>query len=236
MNSTPFSAPDWRTELRRRLGTLWLIKSLGTICWIASFFTGYFWVLRNPLTPAFVMPLTPLDRLVPFSAESLVLYASLWLYVSLAPALVKNFRELFSYGVATLVLSAIGLAIFLYLPTVVPASDVQFPVLSMLRGVDLAGNACPSLHVAFAVFTGLWLDRIAREMGARRVILALNWLWCVGIVYSTLATRQHVVLDVVAGALLGYAVARLHMRALAWAQARLGDPAATPAVGRLSGF
>jgi len=49
---------------------------------------------------------------VPFRPEALLLYASLWVYVSIAPALLKNFRELFSYGVATLALSAIGLASF----------------------------------------------------------------------------------------------------------------------------
>jgi membrane-associated phospholipid phosphatase len=68
--------------------------------------------------------------------------------------------------------------------------------------------------VAFAVFTALWLDRILREMRTGRGLLAFNWLWCVGIVYSTLATRQHVVLDVAAGALLGVVMALAHMRAL----------------------
>jgi len=32
----------------------------------------------------------------------------------------------------------------------------------------------------------------------------LNVAWCLGIVYSTLATKQHVLLDVIPGALLGY--------------------------------
>ena len=42
-----------------------------------------------------------------------------------------------------------------------------------------------------------------------------NMLWCGAIVYSTLATKQHVVLDVVGGLALGAAAG--------WASARLAD-------------
>jgi membrane-associated phospholipid phosphatase len=50
------------------------------------------------------------------------------------------------------------------------------------------------------------------KMGAGRGLRALNWLWCAGILYSTVATRQHVALDVLAGAALGAAVAVVHLR------------------------
>jgi membrane-associated phospholipid phosphatase len=101
--------------------------------------------------------------------------------------------------------------------------------------VDLAGNACPSLHVAFAVFTGIWMDRLLKEMRSAHVLLALNWLWCLGIVYSTLATRQHVVLDVIAGAALGALTASVHLAALRW-RVLPGEPAPVRAsVGRAPG-
>ena len=78
------------------------------------------------------------------------------------------------------------------------------------------------MHVVgiFAVFTAIWLARILRETGAGGGLRALNWLWCAGIVYSTLATRQHVALDAVAGAALGAAFAILHMRLLGALRAR----------------
>jgi membrane-associated phospholipid phosphatase len=87
-----------------------------------------------------------------------------------------------------------------------PSSDIvwsQHPLTAFLKNVDASGNACPSLHVAFAVFTLGWLHRLLHEMGAGLTIKTVNWLWCAAIVYSTIATRQHVVLDVVAGAALG---------------------------------
>jgi membrane-associated phospholipid phosphatase len=68
--------------------------------------------------------------------------------------------------------------------------------------------------VAFAVFTAVWFERLLRQMGAGRLVRALNWLWCLGILYSTVAIRQHVWLDVLAGAVLGATVAVVHLRLL----------------------
>ena len=218
MDTSPLiSAHPWRTQLRQRIGILWVVKALGVPGWIAAFFWGYFWVLRNPLAELTIMPLTVLDRLVAFRPEALVLYASLWVYVSLAPALLKSLRELISYGVATLAMSLIGLGTFLLWPTAVPPFDVEVannPLFSVLKGIDLSGNACPSLHVSFAIFSGVWLDNMLREIRAPVLVRLFNWLWCAGIVYSTLATRQHVALDVIAGTVLGVVVAMLHLRAL----------------------
>jgi membrane-associated phospholipid phosphatase len=86
--------------------------------------------------------------------------------------------------------------------------------MSFLKTMDVAANACPSLHAAFAVFTAIWLERQLRELHVGRLVRALNWLWCLGILYSTLATRQHVALDTLAGAALGAVIALLHIGAL----------------------
>jgi membrane-associated phospholipid phosphatase len=122
-----------------------------------------------------------------------------------------------SYGLAAVVLSVIGVGIFVFWPTAVPRPEVdwsQHPAFALLKSVDASGNACPSLHVAFAVFTAAWFERLLRQMGAGRPVRALNWLWCLGILYSTVAIRQHVLLDVLAGAGLGAAVAVVHLRLL----------------------
>jgi hypothetical protein len=180
------------------------------------FFVAYFTVMRHPLFPAVTMPLTALDRAIPFAPASLVLYASLWFYVSLAPALIVDASRLWHYLAAAAVLAGLGLAIFLFFPTLIPSPDIDWtahPAFGFLKGIDATGNACPSLHVAFAIFTGAWFQRLLGEMDAGPVARTFNWLWCAGIVYSTVAVRQHVVWDVVAGALLGAAVAALH---LAW--------------------
>jgi len=203
----------------------WPAKMLGTVVGMMVFFVLYFWLLRHPLYPVTVMPLTAVDRLIGFQPWALPLYLSLWFYVSLAPALLVNRRELISFGLAWVGLSAIGLGLFLLWPTAVPPSGVnwsQHPSFDFLQAADAAGNACPSLHVAFAVFSAVWFARLLQRMGAGRGLRVGNWLWCVGILYSTIAIRQHVFLDVLAGAVLGATVAAIHQRWL-----RFCPPAAT---------
>lgn len=131
--------------------------------------------------------------------------------------MLRNGRELASYGMATLALSLVGLGIFIVWPTAVPTFEIEwsrYPSMTFLKNLDLAGNACPSLHVAFAVFTAIWLERLLREMDASRALRVLNWLWCIGILFSTVATLQHVALDVLGGALLGSIVAAVHLHVL----------------------
>jgi len=192
----------------------WPAKMLGTSVGMALFFVTYFWLLRHPLYPVTLMPLTAVDRWIGFQPWTLPLYLSLWVYVSLVPALIVDRRELISCGGAWVALSVVGLGIFLLWPTAVPPADVnwsQHPSLAFLKAADAAGNACPSLHVAFAVFSAVWLGRLLRAMRAGPVARTLNWLWGLGILYSTIATRQHVSLDVLAGVALGALVAAGHL-------------------------
>jgi membrane-associated phospholipid phosphatase len=192
----------------------WPAKLAGTTLGMTVFFVVYFWVLNHPQFPVTTVPLTAVDRWIGFQPAALPLYLSLWLYVSLAPALLTDRRELASYGLAWVVLSAAGLGIFLCWPTAVPPSDIDWshhPSFAFLKSADAAGNACPSLHVAFAVFSAVWFARLLRQVNAGRMVGALNWLWCAGILYSTIATRQHVSLDVLAGAVLGAGVAAGHL-------------------------
>jgi membrane-associated phospholipid phosphatase len=205
----------WLRQTGIRVFTWWPAKMIGTTLGMTVFFIAYFWVLNHPLYPVTIMPLTAVDRLIGFWPGALPLYLSLWFYVSLAPALLIVRRELVSYGVAAVALSVLGLGIFLLWPTAVPRPEVdwsQHPAFAFLQAADAAGNACPSLHVAFAVFTAVWFARLLPQMGAGRIVRALNWLWCAGILYSTVAIRQHVFLDVLAGAALGAIVAGGHLR------------------------
>ena len=207
----------WLRQIGPRLRTLWLAKMIGMTLGMTAFFVAYFATLNHPLFPVTAIPLTAIDRLVGFRPEALPLYLSLWVYVSLAPALLKTRRELMSYALAAVVLSVIGLGIFLIWPTAVPRFEIDWSrhaFFSFLKSADAAGNACPSLHAAFAVFTAVWLEHLLREMSAGRLVRALNWLWCLGILYSTVAVRQHVALDTLSGAVVGAIVALPYLRVL----------------------
>lgn len=175
-----------------------------------AFFILYFYVLRHPVFPVTIMPLTVVDRLIGFHPEALSLYLSLWVYIPLAFVLQKDRRGLWSSGFAAILLSAAGLGIFFLWPTAVPDLGLDwslYPSVAFLKDVDAAGNACPSLHVAFAVWAAFHVGSLMREMRAHASVHVANWLWCLAIIYSTIATGQHVAVDALAGAALGAVVA-----------------------------
>jgi hypothetical protein len=215
---------SWLGRAGRRIAAHWVAKMVGTTAAMSAFFVVYFWLLRHARGPVTTVPRIWLDRMIPFQPWALALYASLWVYVSLAPSLLVSRRALAAYAAAAVVLSAAGFGVFVLWPTTVPPPEAGASLagsVGFLKEVDASGNAFPSLHVAFAVFTALWMARLLRELGARRVARTLNWLWCAGIVYSTIAIRQHVALDALAGAALGAAVAAAHLRLVrGWGPAR----------------
>jgi membrane-associated phospholipid phosphatase len=233
---------SWQDEIWLRMRRHFVLKVIGTTFFTWLFFLGYFHLLREPAGAVTVMPLTALDLLIPFQPQALVAYFSLWVYVGAAPGLQLTFRELVVYGLWVNALCLAGLALFYLWPTRIPHMTIpatDFPGFAILQGVDAAGNACPSMHVAVAIFSAIWIEHILRRAGAPLLLRALNALWFAAIAYSTVAIRQHVVLDVAAGALLGGAFAwaslRGRSRNLASAAFRSGYRAATLPGSRFGG-
>jgi len=195
----------WTAQLRERIFLHAFIKAFGTTAFITTFFVAYFWILENPQQAATVLPLTAVDRLIGFSSTWLPAYLSLWVYVSLPPALIGDRHALDAYGIWVGLLCLSGLALFMAWPTTIPPNMVDWaahPEMAFLKGIDAAGNACPSMHVATALFSWLWIRRLLAEIGAPRAMQVINALWCAAIIYSTMAVKQHVFIDVVGGAAL----------------------------------
>lgn len=213
-NHSAAPAP-WRRQMAVVLSRHVYFKSIGTTVFITLFFNAYFYLLKNPAYPITVMPFTWFDSQIGFQPLALPFYLSMWVYVSLPPALLATRRELSLYGMAIGATCLAGLIAFYFWPTAVPAANIDWtlhPEMGFLKSIDAAGNACPSLHVATAVFSGVWLHHLLRRLDGPLWIHAMNWTWCIGIVYSTLATRQHVFLDVLGGLLLGLLGAWLSLR------------------------
>lgn len=191
------------------------LKSIGIPLFIGLFFGAYFYVLKSPAYPTTVMPFTWLDQVIGFQPWAMSLYVSLWVYVSLPPSWLSTRRELYRYVAGMAGTCLAGLIVFYFWPTAVPAADIdwaRYPGVDFLKNVDAAGNAFPSLHVATALFSGIWLDQLLRRFGAPQWSRLVNWMWCIGIIYSTLATRQHVAVDVWGGLMLGGVTAWLSLR------------------------
>lgn len=207
MPASDSNAP-WLEQLRPRLAAHPWIKSVGIPLFFWAFFVTYFHLLRNPRYPVTVMPLTRFDQWIHFHPLALLPYFSLWVYVLVPPALVRGLRELLTYIIAVGVMTISGLLVFRLWPTATPTLEAdwsRFSSFAFLKSVDASGNAFPSLHVAFAVFSGVWTARVLRRVKAPAVLNFFNVFWCLAIVYSTLATGQHVLIDVLGGVTLGAA-------------------------------
>lgn len=207
--SSPVGTLHW---LAGRIRPHFWFKTFGTSAFMTVFFTAYIYLLKAPASAVTVMPLTPVDDWVTFQPWALPIYLSLWFYVSLPVMLMQTRGEIIGFGWRAGLLCLIGLAVFYFWPNAVPPVNIdwdRYPGASMLKGVDAAGNACPSLHVASSVFSAFWLDWTLPDTRKGRIGRWLNLIWCVLIAYSTMAIKQHVAVDVLCGALLAVVLAWL---------------------------
>jgi membrane-associated phospholipid phosphatase len=202
------SSTRWLRALWLRCKTLWPMKLVGNAVATLSFFPLYFWIMKNA-GQAWVLPLTAFDRLIAFWPAILPVYLSLWGYIALPVLLAKDKRELWSFSLGSAAMTTLALVVYWFMPTAIPNFAIDASPgssLHFLKTVDSAGNAFPSLHVSFSVFTCIVLARQLRESGAPAWLHAFNMAWAVAIVYSTMAVRQHVLIDVLGGLALGLAL------------------------------
>ncbi|MGH6974165.1 MAG: phosphatase PAP2 family protein [Stellaceae bacterium] len=209
-HSEPQCAPI--RPLGERLSALPRTKAASTAGLTGLFFAAYFFAQRHPFFPVTTVPAGPLDRWIGFHPDAIVIYLSLWVYVSLGVALMGDGTELFHYWAASGALAVAGVACFFAFPTAVPHGLAEWSPSSpwAFLGKD-TGNACPSLHAAFALFTAAAIDPVLRETG-RSKLRAVNFVWSAAIVWSTLAIKQHVIIDAIAGAALGAGAAAFYRK------------------------
>lgn len=147
-------------------------------------------------------PALPLDHRIPLQPAWVLVYGPLYLFLILLPIFVVREEGYLRRTVsAYLLIWLAAYACFIAYPTVAPRPPDDFVPgegfaawgLRFLYAADPPYNCFPSLHVAHSFVSALSSGRIHRGLG--RVALA-----CASIVgLSTLFTRQHYILDVVAG-------------------------------------
>lgn len=186
----------------KRLRAEWRLKLLVFVVVNAVFWVGYQWLSRHAHFPLRPIPVTWLDRAVPFQPELWSwIYLSQFLFTGALPLLLVTRADLRRYVVSLAVMSSASFAIFLFLPTEGPRpSDVGDSVaMRWIAHADGPLNALPSLHAAFLVCMGCLAWRM---FGWKAVPLVV--IWGGAILYSTLATKQHYALDLLAGGTLGW--------------------------------
>lgn len=150
------------------------------------------------------VPALALDDALPIVPAWSFVYLSL-LLAAILPVLVVHQQELVRRTInAFLAIWLFSYVVFLVYPTVTsrpeeyPGEDFAAWGLRVVYSIDHSYNCFPSLHVAQCFLAALACHRVHRGVGA----VALGWAVLVGV--STLYTKQHYVLDAVAGAIMGY--------------------------------
>jgi membrane-associated phospholipid phosphatase len=149
------------------------------------------------------VPELALDRVVPLQPAWALVYGSLYLFLIILPVFVVRQEEHIRRTVSAYLLVWIAAYIcFLVYPTVAPRPTKVigqgFVIwgLQLLYSADPPYNCFPSLHVAHAFVSALTCYRVHRELGIATVLCASL------VAVSTLYSKQHYILDVIAGIFL----------------------------------
>jgi membrane-associated phospholipid phosphatase len=159
------------------------------------------------------VPELALDRALPLQPAWAIVYGVLYLFLIVLPVFVVRQEEhirrtVFAY--VTIWITAY--VVFLTYPTIAPRpAEVigkGFAVwgLRFLYDADPPYNCFPSLHVAHSFVSALTCYRVHRGVGIAAAICAS----LVGL--STLFTKQHYILDVIAGVLLAWIAYAVFLR------------------------
>jgi len=163
----------------------------------------YFWCQRNPVAAPRQLTLR-VDEWIPYRPGWVWIYSFLYYPVILYLNFVIGSAREFTY-VATsyMVLLGLQMLFFVLFPVATPPHwraynlerSLSERLLAMIQRMDARSNSFPSMHVSVAMLTALHL---LPHMGA----LALAFPAVIAL--SCLFTKQHYVLDMPAGALLGW--------------------------------
>ena len=158
-------------------------------------------------------PEVALDRLVPLQPAWAMVYGSLYLFLILLPLfVVRQSAQIRRTLLAYLAVWGAAYVCFLLYPTAAPrpasVAGSGFAVwgLKFLYQADPPFNCFPSLHVAHSAVSAMASYLVHRGVGIVAAVCAL----LVGV--STLFTKQHYVLDVVAGIALAAAAGIVFLR------------------------
>jgi membrane-associated phospholipid phosphatase len=174
-----------------------------------------FYIFIAELMPGRILhiPELALDRAMPLRPAWGLVYGSLYLFLILLPVLVVRQEEHIRRTVrAYLMVWITAYVCFLVYPTLAPRPakviGEGFVVwgLRFLYSADPPYNCFPSLHVAHSFVSALTCYRVHRGVGRAAVLCG----FLVGL--STLYTKQHYILDVIAGMLLAFAAYAIFLR------------------------
>ena len=201
-------------------GTSEQLKRAGWIACALCVFQTYFVVaVAIPARRALTLSST-LDRLIPLVPAWAYVYGAIYSVAVVPLFIVRDARVLRRVALGFMAINLLAGLVFLAFPTRMerpewvglPAGSFTQWSMGLIYALDPPVNCLPSLHVANAFYVGSVARSFDRRVG--RFMFALAFL----IAFSTLLVKQHYLLDVVSGALLGCGIARLAIPRAGWSQ------------------
>jgi membrane-associated phospholipid phosphatase len=211
---TKAAAFDWRLALES-LRRPYPLNFRTAVPMAALILLVPFYIFIAELMPgrALHAPEIALDRVIPLRPAWALVYGALYLFLILLPVLIVRQEQLIRRTLWTYLAVWIAAYVFFFLyPTEAPrparVAGSGFAVwgLRFLYEADPPYNCFPSLHVAHSFVSAIACRRVHRGLGLAAAACAV----LVGV--STLFTKQHYVLDVIAGILLAAIAGLIFLR------------------------
>lgn len=190
---TAFALPLFINRLNR--------LSVGAMMFIGG---GSLYLLSNHLhfSDPRLLPMSWVDNAVPFLPNTMWIYISEYIYFIVIYLLCKDMVNLNKYFYSFLSLQIVSAFLFWIWPTTYPRDSFPLPAdlnafttfaFTQLRQADTPASCCPSLHVSSVYLSSfVFLDE-------QRPKFVFFFFWGTLIAASTLTTKQHYLIDVVAG-------------------------------------
>jgi len=179
---------------KRRVVWLIILLAFLTIYFPINRFATGGWELSLPIDKS--IPLYP-PALVPYLLGSLLFVGfPVW------AAFYSIKGEFEAYAISFFIVTLVSYVVYLALPTYVirpgiTSQDYFSRAITLLYQSDYPYNAAPSGHTFYTLISFLYINRWMPRLKIFSLIIAIL------IIASTLLTKQHNVLDVIAGFLLG---------------------------------
>lgn len=169
------------------------------------------------------LPMTVVDRIVPFDPGWVYAYVSMYVMLMIPPLLTTRAGHLWRYTVGVTIMFLGAALVFIVWPVEYPRpalTDVAPRLYRYVVSIDRPVNSIPSLHAGLVAYTLFFAGRALEDLPARarRLLFIVGVVWSAIILYGTLATKQHYLLDLPPGVLLAWAA---HW--VAWRRVGRGD-------------
>jgi membrane-associated phospholipid phosphatase len=182
-----------------------ILQLIISIFLIVGVYQFYFWCQRNPLAPARELRM-PIDDLIPYRPRWVWIYSALYYPAIVAVNWsVRSPREYLYVAISYALLLLFQMGFFTLLPVATPEAwrtcnkrrgrSERF--LAFVQSFDARSNSFPSMHTSVATLTALHLAPIFGPW---------VFLFPILIGLSCVFTKQHYLIDIPAGALLGWVI------------------------------